>query len=335
MTYALWRPRPDIVQITLPNPGLPLPWALPCNVYVVLGQAPCLVNTGHPAQREALVSALGQLGIAPGNVERVVATDWSPEALGNAALFEDADLFVRSDDMRQPSFYGPVVDGWRERWQVLVGQLLENDEYRQAMNLEAHEAALEAYFGGLPERLNVVPLVDGHRLRLGRLDLVVVDAPGPADGHMVLFEDKAPEEQGILFGGRVVVEHAFGDQVLVDVKAMIETVERVFDLKPGLLLPTLGRVDESGTLAVRRVHRNMTSFLSNLPYVLQGPMTLPQILFRDMGYIPSDLTRYLGSLRRLQVGFDELVRTAVLLTEGRGVWTRYGTSAPDPRVSRG
>lgn len=331
MSYAIYRPRPDIVQIALPNPGLPRPLGLPCNVYVILGEAPALVGAGHPRAFEALREALASLHLRPEDIQRVVATDWTPSMLAGALAFERADLFALSPDMVQPRHYGAWAEQARHRMTPDVDELLADPRYAKVMARDAHEAALDLWFGALPERLPVTPLRDGHVLRLGAYSLRVMDTPGPADGHLALYDDA----RGLLFSGRLVIEHAFGEPMIEEAKATLTSLEQIFELNPKLLLPGYGSIDEDAAWAARRSHRSLTGWLSNLPYVLQGPMTLPDLLMRDMGHIPSHLTRYLHTMNLYRAVFDELVRTGVILTAGEGVWKRYGTSEPDPRVARG
>lgn len=331
MTYALYRFSPQVVQITLPNPGLPLPLGLPTNVYLIDGAVPCLIGAGHPRQRPALLDALGALGLGSADIRRVVALDWSPEQIAGAPAFERADLLAASPDMVQPCDYGALVDAARQGWERQARELCQRAPFDALMDIEGHLAALEDYFKLLPRRLDPVPLRGGHTLQLGELRLQVLDAPGPAPGHLMLYA----AEGELLFAGRLVVEHAFGDAAIEEPIAMLSSLEAAFDLKPRVLLPTVGRIDVDGAWGARRAHRTLTSFLSNLPFALQGPMTIPDLLRRDMGYVPSHLTRYLGTVRRYQAAFDELVRSGSILTRDQGIWTVYGAEAPDPRVSRG
>ncbi len=329
--FALHRLGPDLARVTLPRPGLALPFGQPRASYVVLGDPPCVIGAPHPLTHAAFRIALAELGLEPSQIRRVVALDWSPDQIAGAGLFTEADLFALSPDMVQPGEYGPFVRGRRRALVQIADALFEEASCAEALERAPFDAALEGYFGPAPEVLDFIPLRGDHRLRLAHLELAVIEASGPCPGHMALFE----RGQGLLFSNRLTVDRSFGAPEIEDARALLMSLERVFDLGARVLLPSLGRIDPEATYCVRVAHRNLTGVLSNLPYALQGPMTIPEVIFRDMGYVPRHLGRYVETFERTRAIFEELMRTGVVLREGAGVWARYGTEAPDARVSRG
>jgi glyoxylase-like metal-dependent hydrolase (beta-lactamase superfamily II) len=331
MSYASWDVRADLTALVLPKPGLPAPFGTPSNVYLLHGPQPALLGTGHPRSRGALLAALAERGLAPRDIRRVAALDWSPDQLGNAALFGRASCFVLSPDLQAPARYGAWVEGQRAGWLDDGRALRQDPAFEAAMPWEPFEAAVEAYFADTPTALDMIPVRDGHALRLGQRLWEVVDTPGPCEGHMALL-DRADRT---LCAGRLSVERMYGDLQVQAVQPYLRSVERVFDLKPRLALPSAGRPDEDGAGLLRRANRSLTTRLSNLPFVLQGVVTAPELLRRDLGYLPSQLGRALEAIRTTQACLDELVRTGATRHEGRGVWARYGATAPAARFELG
>jgi glyoxylase-like metal-dependent hydrolase (beta-lactamase superfamily II) len=329
--YALCALDDDLWQITLPAPGLPAPLGTPVNVYALLGPAPALVGAGHPRSWPALEAALARLSLRPRDITRVVATDWSPAQLGAIDRLPRADLFLLSPDLDAPARYRDHLQQERAWLERAAAELLEHPDYAAVMRLDALQRALDDWTRDLPARLDFAPLREGHALRLGRRLLRALDAPGPHPGHLLLWD----EPHRLLFSGRLATEPAFGDLSLREASLTLQSIERAFDLQPARCLPTLGRAAEDGLQHLRRANKHLVNVLGHLPFLLQGNLTLPDVLRRDMGHIPAHLPRYLETLRFYQACFDELVRGGATRKQGHGVWARYGAGAPDPRLAPG
>ncbi len=331
MSYSIYHYLPDVVQVVLPNPGMPVPWGTPTNVYVLLGESPALVGTGHALAKGALVEALASLSLAPEQIGRVVATDWSLSQLGAHSIFTQADLFVGSPDLQQPTDYGAFLAKERETWLRMARELLSREPYRDLMDFEAFCAHVETWFGGASTTLaalDFIPLRSGHTLALAGRTFQVAEAPGFYPGQIVLWE----QESGLLFSGRALQERAFGDLHVRQIRSAMRSIEMFFEWEPRASLPTFGRAEPDGMYIVRRSNRRLADLMGNLPFTLQGSLTVPGIVNRDLGYTPRHLLRYLKTVRFYQACMDELVRAGAILKRGQGVWAHYGSDAPDPRV---
>ncbi|MBH22982.1 MAG: hypothetical protein CMH57_00715 [Myxococcales bacterium] len=329
MSYALQRVAEELIQITLPRPGLPLPYGAPINLHLVNDPtAPALVGVGLPLTLPALREALAHLGLSPERIVRVVALDWSPDQLGAIDAFPNAELFLGAPDMTTPRRYGRLIAQERDALIARVDQLLEDPEYAALMDRGELERVLGGYFADLPEQLDFVPLRSGHPLQLGDRRLRVVEAPGPWRGHIALHDP----EDGVLLSGRLVTRPRWGEPWIRQLSTLLLSLERVQELKPRLLLPAQGLPDRDASWAIRRQHRFMTGLLSNIPVVLAQTPTIPALICRDLGHRPPHLIRFVETVRRYQAYLEELIRTGVVFRSGEGVWTSYGTESVEPRL---
>jgi len=334
MSYAVTPVAESVWQIMLPNPSAPPPFNAPTNVYLFGGHAPALVGTGHPHVQAALDEALASLGVARRSIRRVVALDWSPDQLGAAEAFPHADLFARSPDLCEPADYAAFAASERRWLSARVTPLLESERWGASLDGAELPQALDDYLGAtLSRRAEVIPLRGGHTLALGSRRFEVREASGPYPGHIVLTE--LGDE--LMLSGRLVTDSPWGDPWVRDVSQLILTVEGVFDAarQARLLLPTVGRVETDPSWHIRRVNRHMTSLLSNLPTVLVRSKTAPEVVYRDLGYIPRHPVRFALTASRYQAYFDELIRTGVVFMHGDGIFAEYTTEAVEERMSRG
>lgn len=329
--YALHTLAESLHLITLPKPGLPAPWGIPSNVYLWTRPEPALLGCGHPLSWPALQAALAQLGLSPAQITRVVALDWSFDQLGNAHRFPQAALLALSPDMVQPSDYAALVAEESRWWRRAAQELMTLPDYAQAMDAASFAEQLALWCAGLPQALELLPLREGHQVHLGGERWQVLQTAGPAPGHLSLY---SPQSRW-LFSGRLATERAFGDLQVHQVRPMLQSIERTFDLHPTWSLPTLGLPREDGLQHLRRANKRLVSLLNHLPFVLQGTLTLPAVVRRDLGYVPSQMARFLGSVRFYQGCFDELVRSGATRRQGQGLLARYGAGAPDPRLAPG
>ena len=327
--YALHALDHDLWRITLPNPQLHpwLPASRPLNVYLIVGQAPTLINAGHPLQSLALGRALREIGLMPERIERVIFSSWAYHLVGGAQAFPDAQLYMQSADMLAPRDYGAVVAKERDLWQRATEELLEEHGYAQRCDADAVRRFFDAYFPPSLRPLHVTPLRHGHVIRAGVRHLTVLATPGPHASHLSFYE----EERGELFSGELTLE-GLPDRI-DEVQSYLESQQRLMDLNARVLLPNYGPgVDRHrATSRLQRGARFMHNFLMNATAALQGAPRLIDFSEQDLGFKPRDVTRFALTLLAHRAFFEELVRARGVAASGEGLARRYGTDldAPD------
>ena len=172
---------PGIVQIDTLLGG----WERVTAGYLVHGDAPVLVETGSQSSVPALLGALDDLGVSPGELAGVAVTHIHLDHAGGvgdvARAFPAATVYVHEKGARH------LVDPTRlVRSAALVyGELLDSLYGR----LDATPA----------ERIHV--LADGEEIRVSAdRVLTTVDSPGHAKHHLALHDSVS----GILFAGDAV-----------------------------------------------------------------------------------------------------------------------------------
>lgn len=323
--YALHRPFADITQITLPKPGLPPLFGTPANVYVVHGDAPALVGTGHPSAQGALNAALSDVGLRRRDIERIVALDWSPDQLGAADAFPNADVFALDRHGGAVREYGHHLSNETKDFLRIAEYIVADERYAE-VDLEPLAQQAKAYFTG-PVHVDVIAIPGGRELRLGGRSFRVGEAPGVCPGHAVLWS--APDK--LLFSSRAVIERSFGRAIWRDVAAYVGTLEQLHDLEPKTLLPTFGRVDDDARYAVTRAHRAVTGLLGHLPFSLKDQVTLAGLMWLDFGRVVSQHARLVETARSRLACLDYLAATNAIDREGDGPKTRYGATVPVTR----
>jgi glyoxylase-like metal-dependent hydrolase (beta-lactamase superfamily II) len=328
--YAIFEFAPGLWQITLPKPAeLSLPAAAPTNVYLVDDpRAPALINAGHPAQFETLCAALREIGVAPSALERIVYTSWSIDVLGGASRFPEADHFAYSPDMLAPRHYdSTVVEPRRHELRALAEAIVEEAAGRvPTLELEDLEEFLARQFPPVAERLRLIPLRSGHFVRLGSLELEVLETPGPERGHLCLYDAA---------GGRLWTGHFSLDgrpDRIVDTQPYLRSLERIHDLDPDVLLPNRGRIRDPAGWTLKGAHRFLNNFLSNAPAMMFDAPTLLDFVEQDLGFAPDHAIRYLHTLEAYRTLLDELVRSRMIEARGEGLERRYGVDVEDPRA---
>lgn len=332
--YAIQRIEEGLWQITLPNPSITaLPAARPLNVYLFTGASPALINVGHPAQQRALAAALRELGIEPSRIERVVATSWSIDVLGGITGLPQADLFLLSPDMIQPTRHDDWQQGWREEWEAMLATLREHPHFANLSTASAQDASevsaadaefFDAFFPKLSNQLEFIPLRAGHTIQLGdHHALEVIAAPGPDPGHLCLYSST----KSWLFCGELPRDGM--PERMTSVRDMLASLERCVALEPKLLLPNRGMIREWGGFTLQRGARFLNNFLSNATSVMKEAPTLLEFVESDMGYLPNYPIRYASTLLIYQALLDEMVRARLVLAEGKGWSRRYGVEPPE------
>lgn len=324
--YAISQLEPHLWQITLPKPQFEqLPYARPNNVYVITGPNPTLINAGHPTQFTALCAALEEIGVPRWRVERIIATSWSPDSLGGAARFERASIFAFSPDLIEPRRYQAQLDQQRRERVAFAKALLDFEGYTRSFELSAYEALLAAYFKAAAPQCAILGLSDGLKISAGPYELEVIACPGPAPGHIALYD----AQRQWLFSGDLVQEGM--PERLHSVQAFVQGLDRVHQLGVKTLLPDYGLVDRDGGFTLRYTARFLDSFVTNVPMALHKSPTLLEFVARDFGAEPSDELRYVETLRVYQILLEELGRARLIDVEGHGLGRRFGVGVNDPR----
>lgn len=172
---------PGVVEIDTLLGG----WERVTAGYLIEGPAPVLVETGSQSSVPALLDALSDLGVAPGELAGVAVTHIHLDHAGGvgdvARAFPSATVYVHERGARHlvdPSrlidsaarVYGPLLDS-------LYGRLDPTP----------------------PERVHVLADGEGIDVGGGRV-LTTVDSPGHAKHHLALHDS----ESGLLFAGDAV-----------------------------------------------------------------------------------------------------------------------------------
>ncbi|MBA2662020.1 MAG: MBL fold metallo-hydrolase [Bradymonadaceae bacterium] len=318
----------DVIQISLSKPaGLAQPAGRSNNVYLLLGEACALINAGHPSQFQSLLAAIREAGITPAHIERVIYTSWDVDMLAGASNFLQADHFVFSADMVEPTSLEKHVDAQREAFRATARQLRDHIITADGADLGSVEAFIAAYYPPVTEQFKGIPLRGGHFVRAGNLELEVLATPGPTAGHACLYS----ADRKWLFSGNFSM--AGLPEEIVEVQAYLIGLERLMKLSVERLLPAFGQAYERGNWTLGRALRFMNHFLSSAPSALvQGPTVL-EFIERDLGYRPDDLVELVFAFRKYRALFDELVRTHNIEARGIELARRYGTDIDDPRAS--
>jgi glyoxylase-like metal-dependent hydrolase (beta-lactamase superfamily II) len=160
-------------------------WSRITAGYLVEGPAPVLVETGSQSSVPALLRALQDHGVAPGDLAGVAVTHIHLDHAGGvgdvARAFPNATVYVHEKGARHLADPARLIDSAA----TVYGDLLDS------------------LYGRLdptpPERLHV--LADGETVDVGGgRTLTTVDSPGHAKHHLALHDS----ESGILFAGDAV-----------------------------------------------------------------------------------------------------------------------------------
>jgi glyoxylase-like metal-dependent hydrolase (beta-lactamase superfamily II) len=318
----------EISRIELSKPqGLPSLASEPTNVYLLHGEAPALVNAGHPSQFDALCRALRELDVEVADLERIVYTSWNVEVLGAAANLPNIDHFVFSPDMSEPSDFETHLEARRDEIRSLAERVVVQEESYSDEDLESVDAYVSAYYPPMPSNLRFIPVRSGHVVAAGSFRLEVMATPGPAAGHVALYD----AQKRTLFGGDFSASGLPAH--MEEVQAYLISLERLQKLQVDTLLPNRGKpVKKRGDWTLRRALRFLNNFMNSAPAAMHNAPTVIEFIERDLGHHIDDLAELVLQLERYRAPMDELVRARMIDAEGEGLARRYGVDVEDDRA---
>lgn len=307
----------DLYRILLPQPShIPLPFAMPVSVYVLKGSSPALINTGHPLKQDALEAALETIDLSLGNITKVVSTGRAPDLAGGTFCKEH---YLLSAPEAGSTLLADHFSELRLKLRQDLDDLRKNPLFKDH-STTGDKALFEKY---LPDSLTghpVIPLAEGQEITLGDRTFTIFDAPGPTPGNMVLLEKGG----GLLFSGDLC---QYEPLLLESPSQLLNTLRKLDDPDLGytkLLLPSHGHMDVYIQRAYRSEVLQINMMLNNITFMLPSePISTPELVIRDLGYVPRDLVRFLGTCRRLTAFLQEIVRQEAMLCRGSGIWTQY------------
>lgn len=318
----------EIWQISLAPPeGLPGLLGTPMHVYLLRGAAPALINAGHPCQVEALRGALRELDLDLGAIERVLYTSWDISQLGASVSIPNADHFVLSPDMVEPSHYEALSEARRQELRALARALVDLDVGYGEDDLAEVDRMLGVYLPPMPTRLPFIPLRNAQTLRAADFEFEVLATPGPAAGHAAFYDGA----RRTLFAGSFSTMGI--PRQIREVQPYLISLERLQKLAvDALFLNSEPPVLSRGDWSVRRALRFLNNFMSTAPSAMHAAPTVVEFIEADLGHRIDSLPEMLLQVERYRVPMDELVRARMIEAEGSGLERKYGTDVEDDRA---
>lgn len=191
---------PGLYAVAIPIP-IPLKFI---NCYAARGpEGWTLVDCGfHDAGGEAAWrAAFAQLGIGPGDVERIVVTHLHPDHLGAAGWLQTLTgapvLLHRPEAEKVPTVWDPAG---RQGEAVAALFAAHGMPAERALGIDEHHRQQVRRVLPLPQ---VTPVDEGQEVPIGHRRWQVLHTPGHSDGHMVLW---CPDDSLLLAGDAVLAK---------------------------------------------------------------------------------------------------------------------------------
>ncbi|MFT5994162.1 MAG: glyoxylase-like metal-dependent hydrolase (beta-lactamase superfamily II), partial [Bradymonadia bacterium] len=278
------------------------------------GDVPAVIGTGLAGGRDTLVDALAEVGVSPRQVGRVLLTDHRPETVGNIGLFEHASVVSLAHA-------GDSHERWLQRVCAVAHELVDGDANPQ-WNHEQVEFFRERYAAEDWSGAHELAVRDGHRIRAGALTLEVVAAPGIDHASVCFYE---PDFEWLFVGQTVSLAL---EPVPDDASAYIASLKHISQATPRAVFPAHGGIEQRYERVFRSAGLAINNLMTNLPFALPHPSSIPEVCRRDLGYFPGDVVRFAAGVIRLQGMVEELCRSGVADREGEGVWAVYRMDRP-------
>lgn len=319
--YGLGRPLPDVQQITLPTPaGIPRPWGQPCNVYLLSGGLPTVVDTGWAGSRDALVAALREAGVDPNGIRRVLLTSGRPESIGNLEVFARAQVYAGSAAL---ALHATQLRA------VALGQAVSH--------LQSHPAAHRAWqnacptslvarvVAGLPNEVIATPIAD-EQATDDEAPMVALHTPGMWDDSVSWMGTRS----GLLCPGHLGVLRMEPDVVrLSEVSAQTSRISR----QPArAILPACGPAETEHRAYFRSLALSWANLVQNIQFVVRVPRSAADVAYADLGYLPRDVWRFAALVLRYHSVLEELADAGVARREGEGLGATYQIAAGPGRL---
>jgi glyoxylase-like metal-dependent hydrolase (beta-lactamase superfamily II) len=179
---------------------LPTPFQVgDVNAYLIKTERLTLVDCGVKTEQawDALQQQLHSLGLTPSDIDQVVLTHHHPDHVGLLDFFPESMVL-----------YGhPLCERWLLRTETF---LQEHDEFYQKLFIEfGIPKDFYPYINQLKRTLryscnrSLTKMIQEGSIIPGLEDWQIIDTPGHAQSHIVLFREK----DGVLIGGDHVLAH--------------------------------------------------------------------------------------------------------------------------------
>jgi glyoxylase-like metal-dependent hydrolase (beta-lactamase superfamily II) len=222
--------------------------SLVTSAYLLAADQPALIETGPTTSSEAVLEALGSLGMGPDDLAHIVVTHIHLDHAGGvgrlSAHFPKATVWVH--DRGAPHLADPT------KLVESAGRVYGPDRLREL-------------FGPVEpvpsDRLR--SMADGDRIVLGGREIEVLYTPGHASHHVALVDSAT----GALFAGDALGIHLPDVKVLrpatpppdIDVELAVQSIERIRSRARSLLMFShfgpMAEVDELCSLAAARIRK--------------------------------------------------------------------------------
>ncbi|MTD12403.1 MBL fold metallo-hydrolase [Nakamurella sp. YIM 132087] len=246
-------PAVDPIRMEFPGPSRRHSWAY--LIVDAIGRAH-LIDCGHdtPANREALIGALGEHGLALTDIATITGTHAHPDHIGMAAHLRRVSgarlalHHLEADTIRRRStFGGPDLHATLRRWGVPV-----------RVQTELLRTASREVMDGIDPGIDRL-LEDDDRLEIPGRDLVVLSTPGHTRGHISVVDMTG----GVAFVGDHVLPAqnpgvGLGGPGLTNaVEDHVLSLDRLasFDLR--MLYPGHGRPIENPAERIRQIRSHI------------------------------------------------------------------------------
>lgn len=287
---------PAVVRVALQGSG-----GRSRNTWIVGSSDAVVVDPGPSEGAAELLRSLQAAHIQPSRVTHVLLTDLSPQAAGNCGLFPNAVVVAQGCGHAQA--LADTVGARRKEddsWLALFDRMA---------NRPASWAGADAPAGGMPShQLAVVPWENGVVVRTPLGSWTGVGLPG-VSAHSMAWMDS----HGRLFGGES--SNLDVEPTIRQMDAYLESLLVLTRLSPRQIFPGSGAANGAVAVAFRSLSLFANNLISNIQYALDGPRTVAELKFRDLGYLPDTQAEFAESCRTLEAALSALHAAGVATRE--------------------